>query len=121
MKKIWYNKLVRDRIPQKIHKVGSECKTSTLPKQVFFNELLKKVGEEASALPKAKSKKDIIKELADILDVIEEIKKFKRITPGEIQKAQNEAMKIKGGFKKRLFLEWSSNNGYKTNERRYKK
>jgi len=63
----------------------------------------------------------LISELADVLDVIQEIKRFKRISNQQIKNAQKEGTKIKGRFKKRLFLIWSSDTGYKTNERRYKK
>ena len=86
-------------------------------KPTFFKELLKKVGEEASALPGIRRKDELIKEIADVLDVIEEIKKAKKISTREITAAQKEAQKLKGGFKKRLFLVWSSDDEYKTNER----
>jgi len=118
MKKIYYNKLVRDRIPEVIRENGSNCEIRKLKAKEFDEELLKKVGEEAGGLLAAKNRKEIISELADIIDVIEEIKKRKKITTQEIKKAQKEALKRKGGFKKRLFLTWSSDDNYKTNERR---
>ncbi len=120
MKKIFYNKLVRDKIPQKIEKSGGDFKIKKLKAKEFEKELIKKAGEEADGLLGAKNKKELTSELADVLDVIQEIKKFKKITDSQVKKAQKEAQKIKGGFKKRLFLIWSSDTGYKTNERRYK-
>ena len=82
---------------------------------------MKKVAEEATGLLTARTKKELISELADILDVVEEIKRFKNIKEQQIKKAQQGSERIKGGFKKRLFLIWSLDTGYKTNERRYKK
>jgi predicted house-cleaning noncanonical NTP pyrophosphatase (MazG superfamily) len=116
MKKIYYHKLIRDKIPENIRKKGSDCLTYILPKPDFIRELLRKVGEESSALPRISEKKELIKELADIQDVIEEIKRVKNISEQEIKSAQREAHKTKGGFSKRQFLVWSSDDGYKTNE-----
>ena len=39
----------------------------------------------------------------------------------EIKNAQKLNFQMKGGFRKRLFLFWSSDTGYKSNERKYKK
>lgn len=119
MKKIHYNKLIRDKIPEKIKKSGGDYKIEKLKTKEFEKELIKKVGEEADGLVNAKNKKELISELADVIDVIEEIKGFKKITNQQIKKAQKENNKIKGGFKKRLFLFWSSDTGYRSNERRY--
>lgn len=121
MKKIYYNKLIRDKIPERIEKSGGDFKIRKLKAKYFEKELIKKVGEEADGLLNVKTKKKLISELADVLDVIQEIKKFKGITNQQIKKARRESNKKKGGFKERLFLIWSSNTGYKTNERRYKK
>ena len=83
MKKIYYYKLVRDRIPKKIRKSGGASLTHKLTRAAFEKELLKKVGEEASALPVVRSKKELITELADVIDVIQEIKRFKKIKQSE--------------------------------------
>lgn len=121
MKKIYYNKLIRDKIPEKIRKHGGDCGLKKLRSKEFELELLKKVGEEASGLLVAKTKKELTAELADVLDVIEEIKRLKKVTNKEIKDAQKASFKIKGGFKRKLFLFWSSDTGYKSNERKYKK
>ncbi len=121
VKKIYYNKLIRDKIPERIIESGGEYKVKKLKDKEFAKELLKKVGEETSGLLPAKTKSDIIKELADVIDVIKEIMKVKGISNQEIKKQQQENKKFKGGFKKRLFLHWSSDTGYKTNEIRHDK
>ncbi|TSC60182.1 MAG: hypothetical protein LiPW15_60 [Parcubacteria group bacterium LiPW_15] len=121
MKKKYYNKLVRDRIPEKIRSKGKDCEIKKLKSKEFETELLKKVGEEASGLLSAKNLEELISELADILAVIDEIKKIKKISQKQILEAMQSNFKRKGGFDKRLFLFWSSDVGYKTNERSYKK
>jgi predicted house-cleaning noncanonical NTP pyrophosphatase (MazG superfamily) len=108
-------------IPEAMDKSGADYKIKKLNQRQLKTELLKKVGEEASALPNLKSKNEIKKELADVVAVINEIKKIYKISDKEIKKELKKAYKKKGGFKKRLYLYWSSNTGYKTNERRYDK
>jgi len=121
MKKIYYYKLIRDRIPEKIRKKGGTSETRVLKAGEFERELLKKVEEEASALPRVRSRTALISELADVIDVLYEIKKVKKISDKEIAAAQRENFKRKGGFRKRLYLVWASDTGYRTNERRYER
>ncbi len=120
-KKIYYNKLIRDKVPNTIKNRGFRCKTSKLSLKRFKRELLKKVGEEASSLPKLKSKKEIANELADIMAVIDELKKTYQISESLIKSEIKNNNRKKGGFKKRLFLFWSQDYKYRTNEKRYLK
>ena len=119
MKKIYYRKLVRDKIPEVIKKSGGDFETYKLAKKEFEKELLKKVGEESDGLLTAKTKEELISEMADIVEVIEEIKRFKKITSQQVENARKANFRRKGGFKKRLFLVWASDTGYRSNERRY--
>jgi len=60
MKKVIYNKLIRDRIPEIIADNGASCKTRTLNKVEFQAELKKKVVEEATELSCARIKKILL-------------------------------------------------------------
>lgn len=118
MRKIFYHKLIRDKIPDVMRKNGAAFKIKRLGKKAFVQALLTKVGEEASALPGQTKKSEIISELADTLDVIRAIQKVLKIPDREILKAQKAALKRKGWFDKKIFLFWSEDTGYRTNERR---
>ncbi len=118
MKKIYYRKLIRDKIPATILKNGGSLEYKILDEKAFECELIKKVEEEASALPKVKTRRELIAELADVVAVIEEIKKVKKIKAKELRQALRQNEKHKGGFKKKYFLVWSEDTGYRTNERR---
>ena len=118
MKKIYYNKLIRDKIPEKIHSKGSDLKAVRLNRRQFEQELLKKAEEEAGGLAASKDNEEFLSELADLLVVIEELKRVKHISSAQIAKALRKNFNEKGGFKKKLFLVWSSDDNYKTNERR---
>jgi len=98
MKKIHYNKLIRDKIPERIKKSGGQMRIEKLNVKDFEKELIRKVGEEASGLLSTKNKKELTSELADVLDVIDEIKSFKKITSVQIKTAQKAAHNKKGGF-----------------------
>jgi len=120
MKKIYYRKLIRDNIPAKMERVGAAYETKKLGKKEFEKELLKKVGEETSGLLAASNKKELTEELADVLDVIDEIRRIKKIKSSCVRKIQKENAEKKGGFDERIFLVWSEDTGYKTNEKRRK-
>jgi|SRR3989344_310408 len=121
VKKIYYNKLIRDNIPAKMKKHGTAFETKKLDKNKYEKALLAKVEEEAGGVRRAKTKKELISEIADILVVIEEILKSQKIKPSDFCSAKKENIKKKGGFSKRLWLVWSADDGYKTNEKRTNK
>jgi len=120
MGKIHYNKLIRDKIPEVINESGGTCKVKKLRTKEFEKELLKKLGEEADEVLSARSTKELIYELADVMEVIEEIQKLKKITDDQILAAKKDNYGRKGGFEKKLFLLWTSDTGYVSNERKYK-
>lgn len=115
--KIFYNKLIRDLIPEKIAAAGAECETRVLAGEEYERALLAKVEEEGSGVASATTREELIEEVADVIDVLDEIKKLKGITDEELRQAQTAAQMKKGGFAKKLFLIWSSDDGYKTNEK----
>ena len=121
MKKIYYRKLVRDKIPKRIEESGGKYQVKTLSGAGFKKEILKKVGEEASGLAKSKVKRDIASEMGDLLDVLGEVKKAFGITSTELAKSRTKEMKRKGGFGKRIYLLWAEDTGYRSNEKRGRK
>lgn len=116
MKKIYYNKLIRDNIPNRIKETGGDYEIVKLKIKEFEEELIKKISEESSELFSAKNREEFISELADVIDVIDELRELKGISDNEIKNAQEKSFKKKGGFKKRLFLKWASDTGYEANK-----
>lgn len=116
MKKVYYNKLIRDKIADKIKNNNEECETRELDDEEFEQELLKKINEEASALSRVRSRVEFLDELADLDMVIDEIKRIQNITSDEILEAKKKNIEKKGGFDKKLFLHWSEDTEYKSNE-----
>ncbi len=115
--RVYYNKLVWDNVPDLIREKGKECEVRTLEDDEFELELLKKVEEEASALPETASRQELIDELADVVTCIEYIKSIKKITELEMADALGRHSKKKGRFENKSYLVWSSDSNYKTNEK----
>lgn len=101
-----YNKLIRDRIPEIIVKSGHTPKVSVLNKTKYALELKKKVLEEAKELLDAKSKDDVTNELSDIEELVIAIAKNYTISKSDIEKYRLKKLRDRGGFKKKLFLEY---------------
>jgi len=112
MERVPYNKLVRDKIPENISAKGTKLETRELSEDEFLLELKKKLKEEAIEVSEAKSREALVSELADVIDVVEEIKKAENITDTEIGNARKISFEKKGGFSTKTYLEWAEDDGY---------
>lgn len=106
-KKYYHRKLIRDLIPKLIKASGGEFKTRVMRRMEFEKELKKKLLEEVKEAIKAK-KDELPNELADVLEIIKTMASHYKISFNDIQKTQIEKSKKRGGFKKKLFLIWST-------------
>lgn len=100
-----YNKLVRDKIPLKIKLNGETPKHRTLSVEEFREAIKAKLLEEVNELLKATTKDEMIEELADIMEVIEWVRKAEEITEYDVLKMQHNKYLKNGGFFERIFLE----------------
>lgn len=117
MKKVYYNKLVRDRIQEKIEAKGEACEIRVIEDSAEFEqELLKKVNEEASALALVHTREEFLSEYADLMAVLDALTDVLELSEADIKTAIAENMEKKGGFKNRHFLHWSADTDYKSNE-----
>jgi predicted house-cleaning noncanonical NTP pyrophosphatase (MazG superfamily) len=105
MKKI-YNKLVRDKIPALIKEAGKECKTKYLDSTTYQAELKNKLCEEALEVKKADTKEELIKEIADVLEVIDAIKKSYELSESQIQYVKESKNNANGAFQDQIYLEY---------------
>lgn len=107
MKKYIHNKLIRDKIPQLIEANNEPYEIRVMEEKEFEKELRKKLVEEASELLKT-GKDDLVNEMADVLELLKSIAVFYKIDFKLIEEKQVKKREERGGFKKRLFLVWSS-------------
>ncbi|MDB2705013.1 nucleoside triphosphate pyrophosphohydrolase [Pseudomonadota bacterium] len=99
-----YNKLVRDKIPEKITKDGETPQIEECIDEDYIDKLEDKIIEEANEVAGASSIQDRTEEIADLLEVIQAICEKEDISLKEILKAKKEKFLKNGGFKKGLVL-----------------
>ena len=104
MKKVYYNKLVRDKIPEIIKKDGAKPVIKKLSEKRFKEELRKKIIEEAKEVFEAKGREELLKECADLQEVLITLMDAEKISFSELNTVRRKRKKDRGGFEKRVFL-----------------
>lgn len=99
-----YNKLVRDLIPQVIESTGKEFRTRILDEEEYTKELVVKLKEESEEYFAAQSSKELLEELADMLEVIRALVVVHGATWEELEVLREKKVEARGGFQERVFL-----------------
>lgn len=105
MKKV-YNKLIRDNIPTIMEREGKKFQIKTLDEENYLLELKKKLCEEANEVFTANSRKEIIEEMSDVLEIIDALKNIYHVSNDEINDVQQKKAIKNGKFEHRLYLEY---------------
>jgi predicted house-cleaning noncanonical NTP pyrophosphatase (MazG superfamily) len=105
-KRIEYNKLVRDKIPDIIRASGNQCEISTLNDAEYIEALKQKLVEEAKEVAIAKSE-ELAQELADVMEIIDALFAATGIEPEKVKEIQTEKRSRRGGFDNRIKLLWT--------------
>ena len=108
MKRI-YGKLIRDRIPEIIAAQGKASSVIILAEDAYREALVAKLLEEANEVKGAMQggdRDEIIKELADLSEVMDALMNTLGISEEEVQGRQRKRREERGGFDHRLWLEW---------------
>jgi predicted house-cleaning noncanonical NTP pyrophosphatase (MazG superfamily) len=94
-----YEKLVRDRIPEILDTKGISYEKKVASPEEYKDELLKKITEEVAEFTESNGD---IKELADILEVVDALKKLPEYaTVEDIQRVKREE---KGSFDQKFIV-----------------
>src|SRR5690606_33446150 len=107
MARVEFNKLIRDRIQEKIVEKGDACEVKVLDDQAFEAALKEKLIEEASELAKTANRDEFLSEYADLMVVLDELASRYELSEADVKLALVESLEKKGGFKNRHFLLWS--------------
>lgn len=108
MARVEFNKLIRDRVKEKIEEKGDACEVEVLEEDERFKEALHlKLVEEATELSKTSSREEFLNEYADLMVVLDELTSLYEYSEADIKLALIENLERKGGFKLRHFLRWS--------------
>lgn len=98
------DKLVRDGILPDMEAHGQKVLYRMLNDEAYLKELARKLVEEAKEF-KLESNKESLKELADLLEVIEALAGELGSDFETLRKLQAERRQKRGGFKDRIFVE----------------
>ena len=97
----FYNKLVRDKIPEIMIKNGATPVTHILSDEDYLKELNRKILEEVNEYLKSG---DIL-ELADIEEVLLAILSAKKVPKEEFENIRTDKVKKRGAFTKKIYLD----------------
>jgi predicted house-cleaning noncanonical NTP pyrophosphatase (MazG superfamily) len=115
--RVYYNKLVRDNIPDMIRAKRESCESRQITDvQEFQQELFKKIKEEATSLAMVRTKEEFLDEYSDLMMVLETIMHQLEVTPEDVHAAREANLLRKGGYKHQHYLLWSEDVGYQSNE-----
>ena len=105
-KKFRFNKLVRDNIKTMLESNGCNVYAKELSDEDYIQALHDKLYEEVEELCEAESKEDVVKEIADIFQVLETICAMADISPEEILETQQKKIEKNGGFQEGIFIDY---------------
>lgn len=100
----YYNKLVRDNIPEIIKSNGEKPIIRILNDNEYKTELEKKLNEEYQEVLNAKGE-ERIEELADMIEIIKYLAKIENSTLDEVIAIANKKNAKNGAFNNKVFLE----------------
>lgn len=103
-----YQKLVRDKIPEKIKNNNEEPITRILDENEYKKELEKKLYEEYIEVISAKGEEKL-EELADMIEVMKYLAYLENSSLEEIIKISEEKNEKRGSFKEKIYLEGVKN------------
>lgn len=100
MKRVTYNKLVRDRIPEIIAAAGDRPTTRVLDEDEYTAELRRKLVEEVEEFNTSND----AEELVDILEVVFAVASRMGIDPTQLDRLRQSKKERRGGFEAKVFL-----------------
>jgi len=98
---MYYNKLVRDKIPEIIRSKGQTPLTHIADAAEYWQKLKGKLQEKIDEFKKDEN----IEELADILEVLDAIIDYKKFDKNEVLNVKEKKALERGAFKDKIILD----------------
>ena len=106
-RKFAQNKLWRDKLVEKGQNEGSKLYFLKLDDKEFIEQLKIKLLEEANEVHTASTKKELLEELADVLEVINSFCNVNKFSLQDIIDVQTKKYQERGGFDGRNFITYA--------------
>ncbi len=98
------SKLIRDKIPEIVKSKWEQISISIANQEEFRIKLFEKLIEESNEVIDAKTKSEIIEEMADLYEVIDSILENEKIDKSDVLKIQKEKKYKRWWFDKKILL-----------------
>ena len=99
--------MVRDFIPEIIRQAGNQCEVAVMSEAEFRQALREKLLEESQEVTSVNNNEELLRELADLQEVLDTISQAYGISREDILREQKRKRDERGGFDKRLRLLWT--------------
>jgi len=96
-------KLIRDRMPEFMRERGVCVSARQLDDAEFLQCLRRKLQEEAAEVVSARSREDLVEELADLAEVMLALCEASGIAPAELETVRRRKLASRGGFAARVY------------------
>jgi predicted house-cleaning noncanonical NTP pyrophosphatase (MazG superfamily) len=100
----YYNRLVRDKIPELLEQAGKKGTFRLLDEKEYASELKKKLSEGVKEYRETECDSDAAEQLSCLLEIIDALISVHKRSPGELEKIREEKARKYGKFQQRLFL-----------------
>lgn len=97
-------KLIRDRIPEIVKSKWEQISIFIANQEEFKIKLFEKLIEESKEVIEAKTKSEIIEEIADLYEVIDSILENEKIDKEDVLNMQKTKRELRWGFNKKILL-----------------
>ncbi len=102
-----YHKLVRDHIPAIIQEHGDACGVESMDDEAYRQALREKLIEEAQEVAESHGTVELVKELADLYEVVDALFVAYNLSPQQVLATQAQRRAERGGFQQQLRLLWT--------------
>ncbi|WPY01395.1 Nucleoside triphosphate pyrophosphohydrolase [Candidatus Trichorickettsia mobilis] len=106
MKRFEFKKLIRNKLPVRMIEERVVIYPKTLSYEEFCQALRHKLIEEAEEVSQAQEVKDIIVELADVLEVIHALAEAYQLSFSDIEKTRLSKREINGYFDQETYMDY---------------
>jgi len=101
-----FRKLVRSKVTQHLQEQGVQIHSKRLNPTEHASALCEKLLEEASEVKNAKTKKELIEEIADMYEALDALLEVNNISLQEVEQKKKAKQQERGDFMQAEWVDW---------------